>query len=303
MPRLDGIEACKRIRALPGGRDTAIIFVTAQRDVDTFDRAVAAGGDDFITKPFRPNELIVRVETALRLRLQRTSMTAELKEQRDALQRLQLQKEQLVAFLVHDLKNPVNAIDLQAQLALRDAAPRTRNAVLAIQRESRALLRMITNLLDIQKADEGRLAPARQPIDTRALVAAVIDEQRVLAAASEVSLVARVEVEVLEADGDLVHRVVANLVDNAIRHAPADSAVEIAIVAGPEVRVSDRGAGVPPDQRAIVFERFQRGEMSATRSNRGLGLAFCKLAAEAHGGRIWIEDAHPGAVFCARFHP
>ena len=115
MPGMDGVVTCERIRAMPGGDHVAIIFVTAQRDVDTFDRAVGAGGDDFITKPFRPGELIVRVRTALRLRsiaAERGQLSAELKRQRDELQRLQLQKEQLAAFLVHDLKNPVNTIEL-----------------------------------------------------------------------------------------------------------------------------------------------------------------------------------------------
>ena len=68
MPGIDGPTACERIRALPGGRDVPIVFVTAQRDVDTFDRALHAGGDDFLTKPFRPNELVARVEAALKLR-------------------------------------------------------------------------------------------------------------------------------------------------------------------------------------------------------------------------------------------
>src|SRR5689334_20061807 len=64
MPGMDGIVTCERIRALDGGDQVAIVFVTAQRDVETFDRAIRVGGDDFITKPFRPSELIVRVQTA-----------------------------------------------------------------------------------------------------------------------------------------------------------------------------------------------------------------------------------------------
>jgi len=66
---------------------------------------------------------------------------------------------------------------------------------------------------------------------------------------------------------------------------------------GVEISVTDAGPGVPVDQRERVFERFVSGADTATRTNRGLGLAFCKLAVEAHGGRIWIDDADPGAVF------
>lgn len=94
MPGLDGIATCERIRALPGGDSVAIVFVTAEHDVETFDRAVAAGGDDFMTKPYRPSELALRVRTALRLRQtanERDELFALIKQPREDLQRIQLQ--------------------------------------------------------------------------------------------------------------------------------------------------------------------------------------------------------------------
>jgi signal transduction histidine kinase len=308
MRDVDGIEACRRIRELPKGREIAIVFVTAQRDVATFDRAVAAGGDDFLTKPYRPDELLVRVQTALRLRrlaAERGELVEELKLQRDRLQRLELQKEQLVAFLVHDLKNPVNAIELQAQVVARHAgdAERTRAAAGRIKDDTRALMRMIVNLLDISKADEGGLAPAIQPIAAHELIAAVIADLQARAAATGVRIVASVEVAELRADPDLVARVLANLIDNALRHSPEDAIIRVVVArhgGAIELRVADAGLGVPEDQRVAVFERFRSGAVAES-ANRGLGLAFCKVAVEAHGGRIWIEGGDPGAVFCASF--
>jgi signal transduction histidine kinase len=163
-------------------------------------------------------------------------------------------------------------------------------------------MRMITNLLDIGRADEGQLAPVRSAVDPRALVAEVVDEMTARAVAASVELVSEIDAAPFRADADLVQRVLANLIENAIRHAPAGTAVRVRVtrVGGEvELRVIDAGPGVPIDQRPHVFERFVRGDHAA-RTNRGLGLAFCKLAIEAHGGRIWIEDAEPGAVFCAR---
>jgi signal transduction histidine kinase len=306
MPNVDGILACQQIRALPGGAAVAVVFVTAQRDVATFDRALAAGGDDFITKPFRPAELVVRVQAALRVRQlagERNELYDQLKHQRDDLQRLQLQKEQLVAFLVHDLKNPVGAIDLHAQRLLRDPGitERSRGAALTIRDEARALTRMIMNLLDLAKADEGRLVPGRAEIDPSALVRAAFDELELRGAAASVTLGSEITARTIQADPDLLHRLLVNLVDNAIRFAPEDSAVQVSITAaadGLEIRVRDAGPGIPEDRRERVFQRFESEQ--STRTNRGLGLAFCKLAVEAHGGRIWIEDASPGAVFCVR---
>jgi signal transduction histidine kinase len=308
MPGLDGITVCERIRALSNGDRVAIVFVTAQRDVETFDRALRAGGDDFITKPFRPAELVVRLQTAMRLRrlaAEHGQLSLELKGQRDELQRLQLHKEQLAAFLVHDLKNPVNTIELHAQRVLRNSAAdtRSRDAASKIHDETRGLMRMITNLLDIGKADEGQLAPSRCMVDARELIDAALEELRAPASSAGVELVASVDAQSAYVDRDLIHRVLVNLIENAIRHSPEGSTINV--LARPsteaiELRIADAGPGIPDELRTRVFDRFVSAGEASTRTNRGLGLAFCKVAVEAHRGQIWIEDAEPGAVFCFR---
>jgi len=311
MPGLDGFAVCTRLRALPGGQDTPIIFLTASRDVDTFDRAQLVGGCDFLTKPVRPAELLVRIQTALRLRQldsERRELFAEVRRQRDALTRLQLQKEQLTAFLVHDLKNPVASMDLNAQLVLRDRGltPRSREATLHIQSGLRQLLRLILNLLDISKGEAGGLSPKRAPTDLARLVEEVAAEMAIQAQANEVEVRVRGAAPTVAADPDLLARTLANLLENAIRHAPAGSEVSVALAAderGVEIRVADAGPGVPPALREQIFERFVQlhgDERASSRGGRGLGLTFCKLAVEAHGGRIWIEDGAPGAVLCLR---
>lgn len=310
MPGTDGFAVCARIRALPEGADTPVVFLTALRDVDTFDRALRAGGDDFLTKPVRPTELILRVQAALRLR----RMNAELREhydlvrhQRDDLMRLQLQKERLSAFVVHDLKNPVNTLDLHAQVLLRekDLSTRARQSVQQIREEARSLLRLILNLLDISKSEEGRLVPQPSRIDLEAFTAEIVETFVARAQTAQVSLERSIETASAYADPDLLRRVIENLVDNALRHAPPGSKLRVAGQRGPEgveIRVADNGRGIPEAQREKIFEPFVQGtgEQNLTRSGRGLGLTFCRLAIEAHGGKIWIEDGRPGAVFCVR---
>jgi len=309
MPGMDGIAVCNRMRALPGGTEVPILFVTAQRDVETFDRARDAGGDDYITKPYRPSELIARVGAAARMRriaAERNELYELTRRQRDDLMRLQLQKEQLVAFLVHDLKNPVNAIELHGQRILRDkaATERSRDAAASIRNEAQALLRMIMNLLDLSKADEGGLVPARERVALGPLFAQIGGDMRVRAQAAGAELDVVTTDLAITGDPDLVRRVIENLVDNAIRHAPERSTIRLVAATGDgaiEIRITDEGPGVPLAQRERVFERFvQTGDPASARGGRGLGLAFCKLAVESHDGRIWIEDAAPGAVFCVR---
>jgi signal transduction histidine kinase len=307
MPGMDGVVACQRLRELPGGADVPIVFLTAQRDVDTFDRARQAGGDDFLTKPFRTAELVLRIQAAMKLRrmaIERSELFELIRRQRDDLVRLQLQREQMIAFLVHDLKNPVHAIKLNSELIGRDrgALPRSLGAAANIRSDSEALLRMIMNLLDLSKADEGRLVPAREPIEIAGLAAEVAGAMAPRARTAEVEIACEVAAHTVSGDPDLVRRVLENLLDNAIRHAPAGSRVRVTSAAHEatvELRVIDAGPGVPPALRGQVFERFVQGDGGA-RANRGLGLAFCKLAVEAQGGAVWIEDASPGAVFCVR---
>jgi signal transduction histidine kinase len=311
MPGMDGFDVCRRIRALPGGANVPVVFLTALRDVDTFDSALRAGGDDFLTKPVRPTELAIRVQTALKIRQLGSELRAHydlVRHQRDDLMRLQLQKERLTAFVVHDLKNPVNAMDLHAQLLLRvpELPERARASVEAIRREARSLLRLVLNLLDISKSEEGQLAPRRSPLDLESLVADLIQAHEVEARSAGLRLERSIQVRTMAADPDLLRRVIENLLDNAIRHAPEGTAVRVSAARGEgvvEIRVADAGPGISPDMREKIFERFVRvdsGERVVTRTGRGLGLAFCKLAVEAHHGRIWVEDGAPGAVFCLR---
>jgi signal transduction histidine kinase len=159
---------------------------------------------------------------------------------------------------------------------------------------------MILNLLDLSRADEGRLVVNLETIELARFVGEVAGSMRVRAQAAGIELEVTAPELAMRADVDLVRRMLENLIDNAVRHAPEGTRVAIsaertdgAVV----LRVSDHGAGIPEDECVRVFERFEQG---AARGSHGLGLAFCKLVAEAHHGRIWIEDAFPGAVFCVR---
>ncbi len=311
MPDLDGFSTCEQIRALPRGKETPVIFLTALRDVETFERALRAGGDDFLTKPVRPTELIVRVQAGLKVRQLRAELHEHydlLRKQRDDLMRVQLQKERLMAFVVHDLKNPVNAMDLHAQILMRDQTlpPSARESAAHIRSEARVLSRMILNLLDLSKGDEGKLHPRASVVDLGALFVEIESELSATAATRNVSLVTATapDAQFVAADPDLLRRALANLVENAIRHAPKKTEVKLSSTLmddGVEIRVTDRGAGVPEKMRARVFDAFVQmaGEGRPEASGgRGLGLTFCKLVAEAHGGKISIEDASPGSTFC-----
>jgi signal transduction histidine kinase len=217
-----------------------------------------------------------------------------------------------MAFVVHDLKNPVNAMDLQAQLLLREQnlSPTGRESARQIRNEARQLTRMIVNLLDVAKADEGQLVAHRKRVALGPLVAAVVSELQPAAEMCSVSLRSALETEDVFADEDLLRRTLTNLVENAVRYAPPETEVVISAArathdgaSATELRVNDAGGGVPESMRERIFEPFvqvESGGALGARTSRGLGLAFCKLAALAHGGAISVEDAAPGTLFRMR---
>ena len=215
-----------------------------------------------------------------------------------------------MAFVVHDLKNPVYAMDLVAQLlAGEESLTHTaRDWVRSIRSHARQLDRMIMNLLDLAKADEGRLTARKTPLDLGTMLAAVAFELEPISRNRNTTVDIVSTVDHLSADEDLLHRMLANLIENALRHAPQDSTVSVRAAAegsSIEIRVADDGPGVPRGLRTRIFDPFiqvETGDLTLTRVGRGLGLAFCKEAALAHGGSIWVDEPayEIGSVFCVR---
>ena len=202
----------------------------------------------------------MRVQSALNVRRLRAELREQyelLKRQRDGMQRLQLQKERLMAFIVHDLKNPVSSMDLHAQVLQRDRelSPVAQDSVTRIRAGARQLGWMIPNLLDVSKADEGQLAPRRSVVHLRPIVEEIAADLDIDARARELTIRTSLEAETLYADQDLLRRTLANLVENAIRYAPAGSTVSVSSArAGSAtlLRVADAGLGVPEDMRERI---------------------------------------------------
>ena len=311
MPRVDGFETCRRLKAVPGGRDVPVVFLTALSDLGSHQRAMESGADDFLTKPINRTELLIRVRSLLwvkRLRDELAQGYDLIRSQRDALLQAQRQKEELSALVVHDLKSPLTAILVNVEYLVREAKLEDddRSAMREVLSAAEAMHRMVMNLLDISRSEDGTLVPKKTEVDLVALVdevcavAARRSEQRNLKLTHDVSA------KTLRADKDLLQRLLENLVDNGIKYTSAGAIhigaheVESGFV---EIRVSDEGPGVPEDHREKIFEKYVQldRDAGAQSGSRGLGLAFCRLAVEAHGGRIWVEENRPrGSSFCVR---
>lgn len=310
MPGLDGFATCVRLKELPGGRDVPVVFLTALADFASHQRALEAGADDFLTKPINRTELLIRVRSLLwvkRLKDELTQGYDLIRSQRDALLQAQRQKEELSALVVHDLKNPLTGILVNARYLLAEPAFEgdTQDALRDIVTSAEAMHRMVMNLLDISRSEDGTLVPKISEVDLGELVEGTCATARRRLEERRLDLTLEMETKALRADRDLLQRLLENLVDNAIKYTPTGGTIRIESQPQPEgwvlLKVIDSGTGIPPAARERIFEKYARleGPAEAARTSRGLGLAFCRLAAEAHGGRIWVEE-HPlgGTAFC-----
>lgn len=221
---------------------------------------------------------------------------------------LERAKREFVATVSHELRTPLTAIhgalgllDLGATGALPERAS---NVVKVARGSSARLIRLVNDILDIEKIDSGHLTLAMTACQTEPLVKQVLASLASLAAEKQVELLADVTDAGCWADPDRLLQVLVNLVSNAIKFTPDGGSVTLSShPEGETIRfeVTDQGPGIPPAQRALVFERFKQldGSDSRKKSGTGLGLAIARSLVDLHGGRIGITDppSGDGAVF------
>jgi signal transduction histidine kinase len=232
-----------------------------------------------------------------------------LQERQEALGRAEQLREDLTGLLLHDLRNPLSVILARTELMTRLATPSPEliaRSAAAINSEARRLDEMLLSLLDIARIEAGRLQLAKTDLDVRGLVSGVADAYRALAQAQDKAIAVGVELPagtLVTAERDRLTRVLRNLVGNALKYSDRGGHVEVRVrltPAGIEFAVSDDGPGVPPEAREHVFQRFGQVGGDAHRPGTGLGLYFCRLVVEAHGGRIGVDN-RPGRGVTFRF--
>jgi len=221
-------------------------------------------------------------------------------------------RRQLTEMIVHDLRSPLTAI-LSSLKLLDDAAavqpqtPITHQALTVSHRSVQQMLQLVNSLLDIAKLEAGELRLRLKPVDLERLCADLLPPyvQEANEAGIILSHTCEPQLPRLTADPGILERIVANLLDNALKFTPAGGHIglHIGLADGEvEISVSDTGPGIAAEFRDRIFERFgQVPGSSGRRHGTGLGLAFAKLAVEAHGGRIWVDDnPEGGSRFCLR---
>ncbi len=288
------------LRAHPAGRHVPVIVVTSSTDRDDHLAKLEAGAADVLTKPLDAPLFRARVRTFVSLNartvaLQRTN--DELQTRNEALERLQQEQRDLVAFIVHDLKTPLAVVWSNVDFAqdhVRTGPVPLRDALHEAARATRRLRSMIDDLLTMSRLEESEFPVRLESISVPDLLQEVVREYMQIADDKHVEILPPSQVRGrVRADRTLLQRVLENILDNSLRHTPAhgrvslDASIERDVV----IAVSNSGPSIPAAERVRIFEKFARLDKQAVvRGHAGLGLYFCKRAVEALGGNIEVTE-------------
>jgi signal transduction histidine kinase len=314
MPGMDGFETAEAIHLRPRSADIPIIFVTAFL-ADEIDRlkAYQRGAADFLFTPVIPQVLRAKVQVfvalatkneqlkrqAEKLSQRTTELTATNKrlvremEERRAAERKSSAKDEFLAMLGHELRNPLSAISSASSLlGMPGVGPESAGrARLIIQRQSQHLSRIVDDLLDLSRAMSGKILLSRKRLDIATLVSSCLDTFRATGRTSGYDIDAQLEPGWVDGDATRLEQIATNLIDNALKYTPAGGRIAITVAANDAdvvLRVSDSGVGIAPDLLPHVFDVFVQGAISIDRSQGGLGigLSLVRRLVELHGGTV-----------------
>jgi signal transduction histidine kinase len=335
LPGMSGIEVCRFLRSRHDESALPILMLTVYGHKSDLVEGLAAGANDYVTKPYDASELVARVSTLARVKLAH-AQAKRLEAQREELllreqsARLEIAtlltneraarmdaeaanraKDGFLAMVSHELRTPLNAILGWTRL-LRGGAltpEKSARALETVERNALAQTQLIEDLLDMSRIIGGKLMLQHEAVELANVMQLSLDAVRPAADAKQIKLEVRYDARVARVAGDPVRlqQVVWNLLTNAIKFTPEKGAIEL-VLAGTqdeaEISVTDSGRGIEPEYVPHVFERFSQGVDSVrrTRSGLGLGLAIVKHIVELHGGAVSAESqgVGHGATFRVR---
>lgn len=300
MPVMDGLETCRRLKADPVLRTAPVILITAMGRMEDRVQGLDCGADDFINKPFEELELQARVRSALRI-----------KALADELIAITHTHDSLVRMLMHDMGNLVSVIgaSLTVHSRLPVQSPQAQQFIRDAYEANAMLGEMIADALDVARFETRKMPMRLENVSTKEMLNSIVDRFR--GAAEENDVVIDVQIAenapaLLYVDNSLIRRVIGNLLTNALKFAPKNTSIVVTAAQMDErpafcLTVRDSGPGIPQEELASLFNKYEQAHRYAdarSRSGRGLGLTFSKMAVEAHGGIIYVESTlGAGAAF------
>lgn len=318
MPEMDGYQVLEHLQADSELRHIPVIMISAMDELDSVVRCIELGADDYLLKPYNPMLLKARVGASLekkRLRDSERQLHAELAESFSALQRAEQARDGYFHMIVHDLKSPLAVTKGFVDLIMRDArrdrieSDRLLSRLTDVSASTEEMLELIGGILDLSRLESGDMPISPVALDAVQHVHRLARQFAMLAENRGIQFDASAETGelVINADAQLLDRVLQNLLSNALKFTPQGATIRFKLDRDQDsavFTVADSGPGIPEQYREKIFEKFFQVGVGdqATRQGVGLGLAFCKAAVEAMQGRLWVGGGNDsGAEFRISF--
>jgi two-component system sensor histidine kinase/response regulator len=300
MPGIDGFATCRTLKKTYGDKCAPVIFVTAKSEADDVVMGFDAGGVDYLTKPFRPKEVVARIRT----HLSNQQLVEQQKDLVEQLSKANSAKDRFLGMCAHDLRNPLSSIrglaELMDENALGVLTAEQKEIVQTIHGASTSMLQLVNELLDVATIEAGHLKLEKSPVSIVEIVERSVHLSNIEAAKknTRIELVKISFDPIVDVDRNKFRQVVDNLINNAVKYSPRGSIVTVLIHANETqagFAVRDSGPGIPENERHKLFKDYGRLSTQPTGGEKstGLGLAICRKIVEAHDGTIGVENV-PG---------
>lgn len=302
LPGLNGFDACRELHRRHGMRTAPVIFITARQESEAIVEGFAAGGVDYIVKPFRRDEVVARLRTHLQMKLlleTQRRLVAQLSQANAA-------KNRFLGMAAHDLRNPLASIRGMTEFMLDGtlgplSADQTELLGL-IHQASQGMVNLVNDLLDVATIESGELKLERGPVCLAELMEKSVTLNALESSRKKTAIVMEpcTDRRPLSLDAAKVRQVIDNLLSNAVKYSPPGSVVRVRLQTRSDgarvISVRDQGPGIPENERDKLFKDFGRLSVRPTGGEKstGLGLAICRKIVEAHGGSIAAENLAAG---------
>ncbi len=319
MPEMDGFEVTRRLKHSPITRDIPVLFLTAFSDKKRVVEGFDLGGVDYITKPYNAQELFARIKTHLELKHTKDLMqerNQELQELNEKLHQLNLDKNELLGIVAHDLKSPLSAIRGLAEALVHDEelSQTTRKEFEhTILTTSDRMFTLIAELLSVNAIERGGFEQERAPVSLSEMFQDIVQQYSKQAASKQLQFTLEVEPTAIAfADKFSLHQICENFISNALKYSPHGKTVTVRVKTvllpangQPEhtairIEVQDEGPGLSEDDKIRLFGKFQRLSARPTggEHSTGLGLSIVKKLADAMGADVGCNSTlGNGATF------
>ena len=296
MPDITGFDAAQILKKDPETAHIPIIFLTALNNPSDLVHGFQVGANDFLTKPFNKEELVVRVFHQIKL----VAATRIIERQNAELRATIGNRDKMYSVIAHDLRSPMASIRMVLNLVAASASPELIGQEMydlldKANKESEDVHDLLDNLLKWTKSQTGRLTVVRQDLDLNDIIPGVVDIFEMIAQNKHIKLNYQTSASsvIVTADNDMLKTVVRNFMSNAIKFTPENGSIDIILSTEGDyakVSVRDHGVGIAPERLSSIFNKGETTYGTGVEEGSGLGLQLCQDFATKNGGNCTVES-------------